>query len=529
MKNKILNYLLVVILLAFFVGQCFFSLLQKNATIDEFTHISAGYSYWKSGQLKLNPEHPPFLKLYASAPLLLFNLKDFTKFSDFEKQNQREYARRFLFSNTLSFEKIVNISRLPIIFLGIILGLYVYFWSKELWGIKSGLFALFLYSFSPNIIAHSYLVTTDFGVAAFIFISCYYLWKYFKNEEFKYYAIISGFFLGLANISKFTALYILPIFLLFFIINFFIKRKDESYSAQKSFILGLIPIYLAVFIMIWAVYLPFQELEAKFSLLPQKYLEGLSDIQKHAEEGHESFFFGEIRDTGWWWYYLGSYAIKTPIPEMIFLLIAMFISIKKRDLFSKNYIVWLTPIYIIFITSIINKANIGFRHVLPMLLFLLVFESQVINFDFWKRKFLALLIFIISFWYFTTSLWIFPDYLMYFNQFVNGPDGGWRYSVVGDDWGQDVKGLKEYLKKNNIIHFTYDPYGRPDGRIPSSYFENEGIIYDRFECAKKPENSLLAVHITYMQRSGRCFGWLSDYRPIAKIGYTIFIYDFRKK
>ena len=41
--------------------------------------------------------------------------------------------------------------------------------------------ALFLFAFSPNIIAHSRLSATDVPLAAFIFISFYYLYLYLEN------------------------------------------------------------------------------------------------------------------------------------------------------------------------------------------------------------------------------------------------------------------------------------------------------------------------------------------------------------
>jgi len=38
--------------------------------MDEAVHLTAGYSYWKTGDFRLSPEHPPFAKLLASLPLL---------------------------------------------------------------------------------------------------------------------------------------------------------------------------------------------------------------------------------------------------------------------------------------------------------------------------------------------------------------------------------------------------------------------------------------------------------------------------
>jgi hypothetical protein len=46
------------------------SALQETQTWDEGIHIAAGYSYLKTGDYRLNREHPPLFKLLCAAPLL---------------------------------------------------------------------------------------------------------------------------------------------------------------------------------------------------------------------------------------------------------------------------------------------------------------------------------------------------------------------------------------------------------------------------------------------------------------------------
>ena len=60
-----LCFLLVVISL-----QLFFSVRRESQTWDEANHIFTGYRSWTHADFGLNPEHPPLLKLLATAPLL---------------------------------------------------------------------------------------------------------------------------------------------------------------------------------------------------------------------------------------------------------------------------------------------------------------------------------------------------------------------------------------------------------------------------------------------------------------------------
>src|SRR5947209_19965922 len=48
---------------------------QESQTWDEADHIFAGYMSWKRADFGLNPEHPPLVKLLATAPLLSMSLK----------------------------------------------------------------------------------------------------------------------------------------------------------------------------------------------------------------------------------------------------------------------------------------------------------------------------------------------------------------------------------------------------------------------------------------------------------------------
>jgi hypothetical protein len=52
------------------------SVRQESQTVDEATHVFAGFEYWKHRDFGRNPEHPPLVKLLASAPLLSMGLRE---------------------------------------------------------------------------------------------------------------------------------------------------------------------------------------------------------------------------------------------------------------------------------------------------------------------------------------------------------------------------------------------------------------------------------------------------------------------
>jgi 4-amino-4-deoxy-L-arabinose transferase-like glycosyltransferase len=95
--------------------------------------------------------------------------------------------------------------------LSLILGLFIFKWTRELAGIGAGLFALILYAFDPNILGHNHYVTTDLGIAAFVVFAFYYFLRFIKDPTWKNVFIL-GIFLSLVQLAKFSSILILPIF-----------------------------------------------------------------------------------------------------------------------------------------------------------------------------------------------------------------------------------------------------------------------------------------------------------------------------
>ena len=56
-------------LIAAFAAQLVYHAVRTSATVDEPDHILAGHRHWQCGDFGINPEHPPLLKLLATAPL----------------------------------------------------------------------------------------------------------------------------------------------------------------------------------------------------------------------------------------------------------------------------------------------------------------------------------------------------------------------------------------------------------------------------------------------------------------------------
>jgi 4-amino-4-deoxy-L-arabinose transferase-like glycosyltransferase len=113
-----------------------------------------------------------------------------------------------------------------------------------------------------------------------------------------------------------------------------------------------------------------------------------------------------------------------------------------------------------------------------------------------------------------------PDNLMYFSEFVGGPENGWTWSVIGDDWGQDTGALGRWMAENGIDHIYYDYYGEAD---PEAW----GVRYTPTFAAPRtftPIEGWVAVHIGLRQRLPERYFWLEGKEPVVKLGHTIWVY-----
>jgi hypothetical protein len=119
------------------------------------------------------------------------------------------------------------------------------------------------------------------------------------------------------------------------------------------------------------------------------------------------------------------------------------------------------------------------------------------------------------------SLAVHPHHLMYFNVWAGGPDGGPRYLVHGDDWGQDQRRLAAWQKENRLRqrrHFFYTFYnGNPDAW---------GLLWRRPRC--EPTTGTHALHAVEVHRPKRvdagCLDWLTVEPPDEKLGWSIYVY-----
>lgn len=551
--------LAVPILLGIMAVNCLLSLSVKSPTVDEFAHLPAGYYYWKTGDFSLYGKNPPLIKLLCALPLLTLDLSmdPGESYADCGDWRPWIFGTRFMRENAAAYDTIYFVGRLPVVFLALLLGWYVFRWARELYGLKGGLLSLLLYTFSPNMLAHARLVTTDMGCACFMFMAVYYYWRSFQHREHKEW-IGAGISFGLALLSKFTALLLFPIFglLLVFFAALAVFKKLKPVFLRSLFD-GGVRLSLIILVALFVANLgygfqgSFKRLrsiphESQFYKrlaesplnsipipLPAAYVYGLDQQKLDAEQGvFLNYLRGGFSNRGWWYYFLYAFVVKTPLPLHIGILISIWCAFRRRRLTEAGGFLILPVLVVLIVFSFFNNINVGLRYILPVFPFLFVWLGQLSRLDFHKHL-LRWGAGVVLVGYVVSSVSIFPNYLAYFNYLAGGPSKGYRHLLDSNlDWGQDLKRLKNYIDREGVKELGLAYFGHVD---PEIY----GIPYHLI--GERPESGDIAVSanylyglpyvVTYVEdpvsiRPG-AFNWLRAYKPKANIGHSIFVYEVK--
>ena len=533
------------------------SALQETQTWDEGIHLAAGYSYLKTGDFRLNREHPPLFKLLCALPLLALDPRLPLEDASWKEDDQVVFGEIFLYKNRVPAERMLFAARSVTIALTLALGLVLALWTRRRFGAAAGVAALCLYAFDPNLIAHGRYVTGDVAATAFIFLSAITWAEFLETKRWRDLAI-AGAVLGLALVSKFSAVFLLPVLAALY----WIRRWQEgrgrltalhfaaSVAVAGAISVGIIglaygpetirsfhgPKLRSVVDLSTTTGAIMAQVGKRLGLPAHPYLVGLHDFALHDSGGHSAYLMGMRSDQGWWYYFPVVFAVKTPAAVLILLALCMVTGLvalaragprrwRLREA-PFEWVVLLLPPLVYFAFCVRSHVNIGVRHILPVYPFLFIALAAALVRKAWGKRALAVLVLVLA----VESVAIYPHYLAFFNGFAGGPENGPRYLVDSNlDWGQDLVNLKKYLAAHDMKRLCICYFG-----CASLQYYKIDFLYLPMtaETAKREEmDCVAAISATQLQGAyvgESAFAWLRVRKPMAKIGYSIYLYDFRR-
>lgn len=510
----------VTLLLAVHLLLAFRGVVGRSVTADEIAHVTAGCAYWQFNDYRLQPENGNLPQRWGALAFTLggARLEPQNNSTDWETSMVWLVGQQFFYEGGQNTDFLLLLARTSMLFWSVCTGLLVFFWSRSLWGDFAGLFSLTLYAFSPTVLAHAPLVTSDLCAAFWLLAATGAIARTCSEPNWKR-ILIAGISVGMACVAKFSAALLIPIAGLLALTAIIRARTGANHRRNIIALSGAaFAAFCITLAVIWTFYgwrystaspvlpalrqfyLPWERVFAddgalpttiglirQMQVLPEAFLYGFSHVLYFANE-RGAFLWGLYSTKGWWWFFPFAFAVKSTVGELIIVCL-LFIRIALAAIRNGTTLILkramdsrLLPLCVFLlvygVAALSSNLNIGQRHLLPLYVVLFICAGALVTAAASRTvRFAAILALAGSV---AESSVRQPHSLAFFNILAGGPSNGWRLLVDSSlDWGQDVSALAEWLRDNRqpdepvylSVFGTADPhYEGINGELLSPYY-----------------------------------------------------------
>ena len=479
----------VILLLALQAALALTIVHRESLTFDEDDHMFAGYMMWKAGDYGLNPEHPPLVKLLATAPLL----GDKLWIPPDQGRNFKTEAylggRDWLAHNDGGRQQLVFRMRASTELLALALCLVVFLAAREWFGEVAAVVSLALIVFDPNILAHSALVTTDIGVSCFFVAAIWTFYRYVTRPVLTN-LLLAGVATGLLLATKHSGILIGPMLLLLMAWEIFAAPRPERGRLALRFTGAFLAIAVVGTLVLWCFYgfryaarppglslstsladyaTPLSRFQAgvvlgvaHLHLLPESYLMGLVDVKRMAAF-YPTFLLGKVYAHGQWYYFPLVILIKTTLGLLALLILAVYAMITRRLTRRRELLYVLIPALVYLLIAMASGMNIGARHLLPLYAFAAIFAGAGWSVLAQRSRGWALICAVLLGAHIVSTLLVFPNEMAYANEASGGPKN--VHNLLSDanvDWAQQLIQVKQWQDRHPSEECWFAYFARPE-------------------------------------------------------------------
>jgi hypothetical protein len=482
-------------------------------TGDEIAHLTAGYSYWKTGDYRLQPENGNLPQRWAAIPLLHRDLAFPTKDQNaWRISDVWDLGFQWFYTLGNDLAGMLRAGRMMIALFGVATGALVFLWARRLHGDKAALLAAALFAFCPTMLANGALVTSDMTATCMFLAAVTAFWA-MAHRLTPIRVLLFGLALGLLCVAKFSAPLIAPMCAILFIVRLAGVPRLEAAWPLSAAVTGRMRIGLSLVTatllacalaigVIWASYgfryamfrqfepnrvrslvgwdvledqggpiVPTLRFARAHQLLPESYIYGFAHTYRFSRY-RKAYLNGEYRSTGWVQFFPYTTAVKTPLALFALIALAAIHAGRRRRstgewgqrLYAWSPLLALFGVYWVF--SLTSGLNIGHRHILPVYPVLFVMAAGAAAWVAHPLRWVGAAVLGLAAWFAAESIWIRPHYLAYFNELV-GPSDAWNHVVDSSlDWGQDLPTVKSWMDAHP-----------PAGPVFISYFGSGDLDY----------------------------------------------------
>jgi hypothetical protein len=584
--------LICVVLAGVFALLSYSAALTKSATLDEPLHVAGAFADARLGDHRIDLENPPLWKYWMMLPIrrgaLQWDLSgpDWTAATG--AGEGQVWATRVLYltpgNNGIA---LINAARAMMLLLGVATLVLTAAWAYRLAGPIAAITAAFLFTVDPTFLAHASIVKNDVALALLMLILVIALWGACQR-------ITMGGVLGIAlacaaamNV-KLSGL-LLPVIAVLVLLGRGLYRdpwpwRSRVLSSRGQRVLAasaiLVATALTCYIVTWATYgfrfgispdpavqidlqptlariaqnhpdqplsLPVRAALAihRHYLLPEAWIVGFIRFLS-VSDVHQNYLLGQVRDSGWWYYFPLALAFKMPLATLaagaaaaLFVIVP---SCRRRlgvDTRQRFAIVCCTVAGVVYLAAAMGQnIDHGVRHMLPLYPLVFVVIGIVVPrvVTIWKRPTLAITT-VLAIALIAESLTAWPNYIGFFNLAAGRSRGGLR--LLGDsnlDWGQDLPLLAKWQREHPQEKLYLCYYGAAD---PAAYGIEYTNLAGGFFLGPPPQQitspGVIAISATrfqglYMSPELRAsYARLRD-QPVREVlGGSIYLFDYPPK
>jgi len=555
---------IAVALLGAFALQAIAAARRDSVTIDEFLHLPVGLHALHTGDLRQDPMNSQVPRMLAALPVLASG----AEWGPPAGTISWNLGYWFLQANAARYHELFIQARAVIVLLSLLVAVVTARWAFELYGEGAALVALFLFAFSPSLLAHGHLVTLDMSGTLGFLVALYANWRLLGDPSPRR-AVWLGVAIGAANLLKLSGIVLFAMMFATWAVRIVAERQRDPGAAGWARLLAIAG--LVALLVVNAGYAfdgtltPLRDAtladggrlarlaEAAPWLrlpLPRPFVDGVDMVLEVGKDREPSYFLaGELSADGWWYYHLAAFAAKCPLPVLLASIAAIVAWALGHSRGQRDYALFVPVALLFAANTAFNSLYIGERHVLaayplPYIAVSPWLADAIEGVWGWRgggaartpaskgglRWVPAVVAVAALAWTAGGTLAVRPRYLQFFNEAAGGPEGGHRLLIDSNiDWGQDLVRLREWMGRNRVDSVALAYFGRVH---PSVY----GIAFTPLERGVSRGTAVVSASLLmgrpyFWYLGGRLrwvphetYGWLRSHTPVARVG-SMFVFD----
>jgi hypothetical protein len=518
-------------------------------TFDEPSHLVRAYTYWQGQDVLPPPDTTPLVWMVGGwVPHAL--KAPVAQQPGWKTRSSWDLAQQMLEPMPAAeARRLFYLTRLTSLVFPLATVWLVWHWARQLFSERTALAVAACAVLEPTLMGHGSLLKSDAAATFGCLLASYCGWRYWRQPDLRR---VAGFACGIliAILAKYSLVILPPVALalilwrgprrwgvpLFLLITYL--GLLAGYQFQTRRFSGDLALFQAA---------GFSRAEIAAARVigrlpwPAQFIEGIRYLGAgDRQDLFPAYMLGRKIEGNAPGYFPFAWAVKFPIPLQILTLaglVALGARLHRRQTTSNDAFVWLPPALVL-AAAMRSHIHMGFRHIMPVIPFLLLGGGFALERWGRRRAFRAAAV-VLGLWLVAASARIYPQGISYFNEWAGGPEDGWKYLADSNlDWGQNLPELARYVAENGIAQVKLHYFGND---IPAHYLPPEkldlqaapwGPEWEReFRLEPAPGvyaisvNTLLGFFYTLPYRD--YFAYFKAREPDAKAGYSIFIYYVR--